>query len=122
MDLGTDDTPIFTNMHEASSLLVGGTLTAVDYVMSGKALHALHLGGGLHHGFTGKASGFCIYNDSAVAIKYLQKSFGASVLYVDTDAHHGDGVQWAFYDDPNVCTLSIHETGRYLFPGTGNLT
>jgi len=120
--LGTDDTPIFTNMHEASSLLVGGTLTAVDYVMSGKALHALHLGGGLHHGFTGKASGFCIYNDSAVAIKYLQKSFGARVLYVDTDAHHGDGVQWAFYDDPNVCTLSIHETGRYLFPGTGNLT
>ena len=119
--LGTDDTPIFTNMHEASSLLVGGTLTAVDYVMSGKALHALHLGGGLHHGFTGKASGFCIYNDSAVAIKYLQKSFGARVLYVDTDAHHGDGVQWAFYDDPNVCTLSIHETGRYLFPGTGNL-
>ena len=120
--LGTDDTPIFPNMHEASSLLVGGTLTAVDYVMSGKALHALHLGGGLHHGFTGKASGFCVYNDSAVAIKYLQESFGARVLYVDTDAHHGDGVQWAFYDDPNVCTLSIHETGRYLFPGTGNLT
>ena len=90
--------------------------------MSGKALHALHLGGGLHHGFTGKASGFCIYNDSSVAIKYLQKHIGARVLYVDTDAHHGDGVQWSFYDDPNVCTLSIHETGRYLFPGTGNLT
>lgn len=119
--LGTEDTPIFPNMHEVSSLLVGGTLTAVDYVMKGKAQHALHLGGGLHHGFRGKASGFCIYNDSSVAIKYIQEKYNARVLYVDTDAHHGDGVQWSFYDDPNVCTLSIHETGRYLFPGTGNI-
>ncbi|OLS41401.1 acetoin utilization protein AcuC [Bacillus sp. MRMR6] len=119
--LGTEDTPIFPNMHEASSLLVGGTLTAVDQVMTGQALHALHLGGGLHHGFRGKASGFCIYNDSSVAIKYLQQKYNARVLYVDTDAHHGDGVQWSFYDDPTVCTLSIHETGRYLFPGTGNV-
>ncbi|MBS4191650.1 acetoin utilization protein AcuC [Bacillus sp. FJAT-49705] len=119
--LGTEDTPIFKNMHEASSLLVGGTLSAVDYVMSGRAKHALHLGGGLHHGFRGKASGFCIYNDSSVAIKYIQEKYNARVLYVDTDAHHGDGVQWSFYDDPNVCTLSIHETGRYLFPGTGNV-
>lgn len=119
--LGTEDTPIFANMHEASSLMVGGTLTAVDEVMTGKTLHALHLGGGLHHGFRGKASGFCIYNDSSVAIKYIQQKYNARVLYVDTDAHHGDGVQWSFYDDPNVCTLSIHETGRYLFPGTGNI-
>ena len=119
--IGTEDTPIFPNMHEASALLVGGTLTAVDQVMTGKALHALHLGGGLHHGFRGKASGFCIYNDSSVAIKYLQNKYNARVLYVDTDAHHGDGVQWSFYDDPDVCTLSIHETGRYLFPGTGNV-
>lgn len=119
--LGTEDTPIFPGMHEASALLVGGTLTAVDYVMSGKAVHALNLGGGLHHGFRGKASGFCIYNDSSVAIKYLQQKYNARVLYVDTDAHHGDGVQWSFYDDENVCTFSIHETGRYLFPGTGNI-
>lgn len=119
--LGTEDTPVFPNMHEASSLLVGGTLTAVDQVMSGKTLHALNLGGGLHHGFRGKASGFCIYNDSSVAIKYIQEKYNARVLYVDTDAHHGDGVQWSFYDDPNACTLSIHETGRYLFPGTGNV-
>jgi acetoin utilization protein AcuC len=119
--LGTEDTPIFPNMHEASSLLVGGTLTAVDEVMSGRALHALHLGGGLHHGFRGKASGFCVYNDSSVAIKYLLEKYNARVLYVDTDAHHGDGVQWSFYDEPRVCTLSIHETGRYLFPGTGNV-
>ncbi|KKI91656.1 histone deacetylase [Bacillus sp. SA1-12] len=120
--IGTEDTPIFTNMHEASSLLVGGTLTAVEYVMKGKAKHAANFGGGLHHGFRGKASGFCIYNDCSVAIKYLQEKYGARVLYIDTDAHHGDGVQWTFYDDPTVCTLSIHETGRYLFPGTGNIT
>ena len=82
----------------------------------------LILGGGLHHGFQGRASGFCVYNDSSVAIKYLQEKYNARVLYIDTDAHHGDGVQWSFYDDPNVCTLSIHETGRYLFPGTGNIT
>ncbi|WP_377888143.1 acetoin utilization protein AcuC [Alkalihalobacillus sp. R86527] len=119
--LGTEDTPIFSNMHEASALLVGGTLTAVDAVMTGKAKHALNIGGGLHHGFRGKASGFCIYNDSSIAIEYMKQKYDARVLYVDTDAHHGDGVQWAFYDDPNVCTLSIHETGRYLFPGTGNI-
>jgi acetoin utilization protein AcuC len=119
--IGTEDNPIFPHMHEATSLQVGGTLAAVDQVMTGAADHALHLGGGLHHGFRGKASGFCIYNDCSVAIKYLQKKYQARVLYVDTDAHHGDGVQFSFYDDPNVCTLSIHETGRYLFPGTGNI-
>ena len=120
--IGTEDTPIFDNMHEASAFLVGGTLTAVDEVMEGRTRHALNLGGGLHHGFKGRASGFCVYNDSSIAIKYMQEKYGARVLYVDTDAHHGDGVQWAFYDDPSVCTLSIHETGRYLFPGTGNVT
>ncbi|MGD6802613.1 acetoin utilization protein AcuC [Rossellomorea vietnamensis] len=119
--IGTEDTPIFKGMHEASALLVGGTLTAVDCVLGGVSKHAAHLGGGLHHGFKGKASGFCIYNDSSVAIKYMQEKYNARVLYVDTDAHHGDGVQWSFYDDPDVCTLSIHETGRYLFPGTGNI-
>jgi acetoin utilization protein AcuC len=119
--LGTEDTPIFDNMHEASSYLVGGTLTAVDAVLTGKAAHALNLGGGLHHGFKRKASGFCIYNDAAVSIKYIREKYNQRVLYVDTDAHHGDGVQWAFYDDPGVCTFSIHETGRYLFPGTGNV-
>lgn len=120
--IGTEDTPIFENMHEAAALLVGGTLTAVDLVMENKAAHAMNLSGGLHHGFRGKASGFCIYNDSSIAIEYMKRKYGARVLYVDTDAHHGDGVQWAFYDDKDVCTLSIHETGRYLFPGTGNVT
>ena len=120
--LGTEDTPIFPGMHNASSYLVGGTLTAVDAVLDGNYNHALNLGGGLHHGFKRKASGFCIYNDGAVAIKYIREKYDLKVLYVDTDAHHGDGVQWAFYDDPNVCTLSIHETGRYLFPGTGDVS
>lgn len=120
--IGTEDTPIFKGMHEASAMLVGSTLTAVDEVMEGRSRYALNLGGGLHHGFQGKASGFCVYNDSSVAIKYMQKKYNSRVLYIDTDAHHGDGVQWTFYDDPNVCTLSIHETGRYLFPGTGNIT
>jgi acetoin utilization protein AcuC len=119
--LGTEDTPMFTNMHRASAHIVGGTLTAVDYVMEGRAKHGLSLGGGLHHGLQGKASGFCIYNDSSVAIKYMLEKYNARVLYIDTDAHHGDGVQWSFYDEPNVCTLSIHETGRYLFPGTGHV-
>lgn len=120
--IGTEDTPIFQNMHEASSKIVGATLTACDFVMQGKSQHALNLGGGLHHGFKARASGFCIYNDSTVAIKYMQQKYNARVLYIDTDAHHGDGVQWSFYDDPNVCTVSIHETGRYLFPGTGAVT
>ncbi|MFG6148250.1 acetoin utilization protein AcuC [Halobacillus sp. B23F22_1] len=119
--IGTEDTPMFKGMHEASSLLVGSTLSAIDSVIKGHSDHALNLGGGLHHGFERKASGFCIYNDGAVGIKYIREHTDFKVLYVDTDAHHGDGVQWAFYDDPNVCTFSIHETGRYLFPGTGNV-
>ncbi len=120
--LDTDDTPIFKDMHEASAWLVGATLTATEQVFEGKTKKALSLGGGLHHGFRGRASGFCIYNDSSIAIEYMKQKYNARVLYIDTDAHHGDGVQWAFYDDPDVCTFSIHETGRYLFPGTGNVS
>jgi len=119
--LGTEDTPVFPKIHEASARVVGGTLVAAEYVMEGKANHALHLGGGLHHSLQGRASGFCIYNDCAVAIRWIIDRYDAKVLYIDTDAHHGDGVQWAFYDYPNVCTVSIHETGKYLFPGTGNI-
>ncbi|CAM3576809.1 MULTISPECIES: acetoin utilization protein AcuC [Brevibacillus] len=120
--LGTEDVPCFLNMHEASSLIVGGTLQAVDVVMNGQADHAFNPAGGLHHAFRGRASGFCIYNDCSVAIAYMRKHWDARILYIDTDAHHGDGVQWAFYDDPNVLTVSLHETGKYLFPGTGNTT
>lgn len=118
-DLGTDDNPVFPGMHEATSRIVGATEHAAEMVMEGRALHACNLAGGLHHAGRDRASGFCIYNDAAVAIRTLQRKYGARVLYIDTDAHHGDGVQWLFYDDPDVLTVSFHETGRYLFPGTG---
>ncbi len=120
--VGTDDTPIFQGMHELTALIVGGTIKGAELIMEKKTDHVLNLAGGLHHAFKSKASGFCIYNDIAVAIFFLRKFYNARVLYIDTDAHHGDGVQWAFYSDPNVLTISIHETGRYLFPGTGNVT
>ncbi|MFC5987367.1 acetoin utilization protein AcuC [Marinicrinis lubricantis] len=116
--IGTEDTPSFPEMHQASSFICGGSLIGADRVMNSQA-RALHLAGGLHHAHPGKASGFCIYNDAAVAIAYLRKQYDAKVLYIDTDVHHGDGVQWMFYSDPQVCTFSIHETGKYLFPGTG---
>ena len=117
--LGSSDNPVFAGMHDASALVVGGTLRAAELVMEGGATHAFNPGGGLHHANRGLASGFCIYNDAAVGIAWLRQH-GARVLYVDTDAHHGDGVQWIFYEDPDVLTISLHETGRYLFPGTGS--
>ncbi|WP_230986868.1 acetoin utilization protein AcuC [Cohnella fermenti] len=113
------DTPYFPGMHEASAAVVQGSLAAAEAVMTGRALHALHLGGGLHHSFPDRASGFCVYNDAAAAIRWMNKEYGAKVLYIDTDVHHGDGVQWCFYTDPDVFTFSIHETGKFLFPGTG---
>jgi acetoin utilization protein AcuC len=120
--LGTEDTPIFAGMHEASALISGGTLLAADLVMSGQYRHALNMAGGLHHARRAEASGFCVYNDIAVAIAHVRQKYGARVAYIDTDAHHGDGVQWIFYDDPDVLTISFHETGKYLYPGTGEVT
>jgi acetoin utilization protein AcuC len=120
--LDTEDTPFFANMHEVTSFVVGGSIAAADLVMSGAAEHALHLAGGLHHALYGKGAGFCVYNDASAAIAHIRDRYGARVLYVDTDVHHGDGVQWSYYADPNVCTVSIHETGKYLFPGTGGVT
>jgi len=117
--LDTEDTPFFPRMHEITSMIVGGSVRAVDAVMSGQAGHALHLAGGLHHALQNKGAGFCVYNDASAAIQHAKIRYGARVLYIDTDAHHGDGVQWCFYTDPDVCTVSIHETGKYLFPGTG---
>lgn len=113
------DTPFFPGMHDAAAAVVGGSLAAAKAVMSGRAPHALHLGGGLHHAFPDRSSGFCVYNDAAAAIAWIRQRYGAKVLYIDTDVHHGDGVQWCFYADPDVFTFSIHETGKYLFPGTG---
>ena len=119
--IGNEDTPPFAGMHDVTSLIVGGAIQAGEMVMEGKTDHVLHMAGGLHHAFQKQASGFCIYNDASVLIAFLRKEYNARVLYLDKDAHHGDGVQWAFYEDPNVLTLSIHETGRYLFPGTGHV-
>jgi acetoin utilization protein AcuC len=116
--IGTTDTPIFAGMHEATSLVVGGTLLAAQLVANGKYTRALNLSGGLHHAQSNKGGGFCVYNDLSVAISHL-RSRGLRVAYLDIDAHHGDGVQWIHYDDPNVLTISLHETGRYLYPGTG---
>lgn len=117
--LGLGDTPFFRGMHEATLTTVAGSVTAADLVMSGERKHTLHLAGGLHHAFRNKAAGFCVYNDASVAIAHIHEKYGARVLYIDTDVHHGDGVQETFYTDHHVCTFSIHETGKYLFPGTG---
>lgn len=117
--LGTEDVPIFPGMHDAAALLVGGSLLAAELVMGGDVDHAFNIGGGLHHASRSLASGFCVYNDIAVVCRWLVERHGARVLYVDNDAHHGDGVQDIFYDSPDVLTVSFHETGRYLFPGTG---
>ncbi|HLZ47825.1 MAG TPA: acetoin utilization protein AcuC [Candidatus Limnocylindria bacterium] len=112
------DTPPFAGMHEASLLTTGGTLRGMDEVIAGRLRAAFNGAGGLHHAMRGRASGFCIYNDPAIACGLLADR-GMKVAYVDIDAHHGDGVQAAFYDSDQVLTISLHETGRSLFPGTG---
>ncbi len=117
--IGTSDTPIFARMHEATAGVAGATLTAARLVSSGTVTRALNIAGGLHHAQAGMGSGFCVYNDLSIAIADLVGS-GLRVAYLDVDAHHGDGVQWLHYDDPNVLTISLHESGRYLFPGTGS--
>jgi acetoin utilization protein AcuC len=120
--LGTADNPIFPDMHRACARVVGGTLGAARLVMNGEVEHALCISGGLHHALRYKASGFCVYNDIAVAIARLKEEHpGLKVAYVDTDVHHGDGVQWLFYEDPEVLTISMHESGRYIFPGSGGV-
>ena len=112
------DVPPFRDMHEAGSMVAGGSLRAMEAILRGDVEHAFHPGGGLHHAMRDRASGFCIYNDVALAVARARRD-GLRVLYVDLDVHHGDGVQALFRDDPGVLTVSIHETGRYLFPGTG---
>ena len=112
------DTPPFPEMHEVSLLTTGGTLVAMEEVIAGRLRVAVNYSGGLHHAMRRRASGFCIYNDPAIACAELADR-GMRVAYVDIDAHHGDGVQAAFYDTDRVLTISLHETGRSLFPGTG---
>ena len=119
--LGPGDSPAFAGMHASSAAIAGGTLHAVHGVLRGDFTHAFNPAGGLHHAMPERASGFCIYNDPAVAIAAALQEHAARVLYLDFDAHHGDGVQAAFYAEPRALTFSIHESGRYLFPGTGFL-
>lgn len=119
--LTSADNPPFPDMHAASALVAGGTALAVRRVMNGEILHAFNPAGGLHHALRARASGFCIYNDPAIGCAVATEEYGARVLYIDLDAHHGDGVQWIFYDRPDVFTVSFHESGRFLFPGTGGL-
>jgi acetoin utilization protein AcuC len=117
--IGTDDDPVFEGMHEAAALVAGATLAAARSVWSGATAHAVSVAGGHHHAMRANASGFCVYNDLAVAIKWLLSAGAERVAYVDLDVHHGDGVQAAFYDDPRVLTISLHEHPATLFPGTG---
>lgn len=120
--LGTDDNPIFAGMHDAAAAIVGATLEAARRVWTGEKVHAANVSGGLHHAMADSASGFCIYNDPAIAIAWLLDQGAERVAYVDIDVHHGDGVQAAFYDDPRVLTISLHEDPGSLFPGTGRVS
>jgi acetoin utilization protein AcuC len=117
--LGTEDNPTFADMHKASAHVVGASVEAARQVWTGEALHAANIAGGLHHAMPDHASGFCVYNDVAVAIRWLLDQGTERIAYVDVDVHHGDGVQAVFYDDPRVLTISLHESPQTLFPGTG---
>ncbi|HYK96673.1 MAG TPA: acetoin utilization protein AcuC [Candidatus Dormibacteraeota bacterium] len=116
--IGPGDTPAFAGMHEASAAVAGGSLRAIEAILRGDVTHAFHPGGGLHHAMPARASGFCVYDDPALAIARARRD-GLRVMYIDLDVHHGDGVQAIHWLDPGVLTVSIHESGFSLFPGTG---
>jgi acetoin utilization protein AcuC len=116
--LGTGDNPIFERMHEASSLICGGSLLAAREIAEGRADRAVSIAGGRHHAMPDRASGFCVYNDCTVAISWLLDHGFDRIAYVDVDVHHGDGVQAAFYGDPRVLTISLHQHPLSLWPGT----
>lgn len=120
--LGTDDDPVFPGMHEAAARIVDGSVRAAEALCAGEVDHAVNIAGGMHHAMPDYASGFCVYNDAVVAIRRALDRGARRVAYVDVDAHHGDGVEKAFWDDPRVLTISIHESGHTLFPGTGHPT
>ncbi|MFX0169720.1 MAG: acetoin utilization protein AcuC [Candidatus Hodarchaeota archaeon] len=118
--LDREDTPAFPGAFDAARLLVGASLAAADTVMQGKADHSWNPGGGLHHAHADRAAGFCIFNDVAITCHHLKRAYKTKrILYLDIDVHHGDGVQEQFYSDPSVLTLSIHQTGRTIFPESG---
>ena len=116
--IGAGDNPPFAGMHEAGASVAGGSIRAIEAIISGDVEHAFHPGGGLHHAMPARASGFCIYDDPALAIARARRD-GLRVLYVDLDVHHGDGVEAIHAADQGVLTVSFHESGQYLFPGTG---
>jgi acetoin utilization protein AcuC len=116
---GSPDNPVFPRMFEASALIAGGSVLAAEHVWDGRAQHAVNIAGGLHHAMRSRASGFCVFNDAAIAIARLLQLGVERVAYVDVDVHHGDGVQAAFYGDPRVLTVSLHQSPLTLFPGTG---
>jgi acetoin utilization protein AcuC len=118
--LGTADTPAFPGMDEAARWHVGGTLLGARLICEQGEKRVIQLGGGLHHARRNFASGFCVYNDLAVAIRFLTRH-GLWVAYIDIDVHHGDGVQQILYEDRRAMTISLHESGRFLFPGTGEV-
>ena len=117
-NLGAGDNPIYGGMYEAALWSTGASLKAVEMLLSGEAEAAMSISGGLHHAWADRASGFCVFNDPVLAIMALAKA-GMRVAYVDIDCHHGDGVQAAFYDSDQVLTISVHESGQFIFPGTG---
>jgi acetoin utilization protein AcuC len=120
--IGPGDTPAFAHMHEVSALIAGATIRALADVVEGRSARAFCPAGGLQHAHRDHASGFCVYNDVAVAIAAaVAEHPGLRAAYVDVDVHHGDGVQEAFYDRADVLTVSVHESGSYLFPGTGRI-
>jgi acetoin utilization protein AcuC len=118
--LDAGDTPAFKGVYEATSIVVGGTLLAVEQIMAGSTRRAFIPIGGLHHASRAHAAGFCVFNDCGIAIEVLRRRYGLKrVAYVDIDAHHGDGVFYGFESDPDALFADIHEDGRYLYPGTG---
>ena len=117
--LGTEDDPVFAGMHEAAARIVGGSVIAADAIMDETTVRAVNFAGGMHHAARSKASGFCIYNDAAAAIHRMLERGVQRVVYIDVDAHHGDGTESIFWNDERVLTISIHESGLSLFPGTG---
>jgi acetoin utilization protein AcuC len=121
--LDDGDTPAFRGVYEAAALVVGATLNAASSIMSGQCRRAFVPIAGLHHAARDHAAGFCVFNDCGIAIELLRKEFGLTrIAYVDIDAHHGDGVFYAFESDPGVIFADMHEDGRYLYPGTGKGT
>jgi acetoin utilization protein AcuC len=118
--LDAGDTPAWKGMFEAACDVVGATLVATEALMGGQARRAFVPIAGLHHAGRGHAAGFCVFNDCGVVIEYLKRAHGLErIAYVDIDAHHGDGVFYAFEDDPALAFADLHEDGRFLYPGTG---